>query len=210
VTEHRNWLEIPEVVTQMQLAAEWAGKQAAAQFAWSAQERIGFSDWFPFESPLEAMFWLWWEAATHGCGRDSYGGRLDLSQQREVEAGGQRYRLDFVVGVVHETVCRYASVEVTFPKIAVEVDGHGFHEKTPEQVAWRNQRDRALQQDGWIVFHFSWSEVIENGARCVDQVVSHAIRCLQECDKEAWIRHDKRHPEAVNRAIESLRSEEQK
>ena len=51
--------------------------------------------------------------------------------------------------------------------IAVELDGHDFHERTKEQVTYRNQRDRLLQAAGWAVFHFSGSELYRGQMECV-------------------------------------------
>jgi hypothetical protein len=45
-------------------------------------------------------------------------------------------------------------------KIAVELDGHDFHERTKEQVKLRDRRDRVLQRHGWIVLHISGSELV--------------------------------------------------
>lgn len=47
-------------------------------------------------------------------------------------------------------------------RILVELDGHDFHEKTKEQVTYRNQRDRDLQMEGWKVLHYSGSELHRN------------------------------------------------
>jgi hypothetical protein len=58
--------------------------------------------------------------------------------------------------------------------IGVELDGHTFHEKTLEQVTYRNQRDRALQQIGWRVYHFSFAEFTKNPRESILEVVEHA------------------------------------
>ncbi len=44
-------------------------------------------------------------------------------------------------------------------KIAVELDGFEFHEKTKEQAISDKERDRNLQQEGYFVARFSGSEV---------------------------------------------------
>ena len=92
-------------------------------------------------------------------------------------ACGRRYRLDFVVilsgyDINHEI----ESLGLRWVPFAIEVDGHGFHEKTPDQVAYRNQRDRDLMESGWTVFHFSWSEMTERPEVCVTEVVEAANR----------------------------------
>jgi hypothetical protein len=43
--------------------------------------------------------------------------------------------------------------------VAVECDGHAFHDTTPEQAAWDRARDRALQAVGWSVARFTGTEI---------------------------------------------------
>lgn len=107
------------------------------------------------ESPLEEAFWRCWCAVA--VGRDYY---LGLTPQVEVRP----YRLDFAV------VSRFAK----FPRIAIELDGHEFHEATKAQATWRNRRDRALQASGWTVFRISGSEFWHRPYESVDEVYTHA------------------------------------
>jgi hypothetical protein len=55
-------------------------------------------------------------------------------------------------------------------RLAVEVDGHEFHEKTKEQAARDKRRDRELQQEGWNVFRFTGSEVWRDPFDCCAQI----------------------------------------
>jgi very-short-patch-repair endonuclease len=55
-------------------------------------------------------------------------------------------------------------------RLAVEVDGHEFHEKTKDQAARDKRRDRELQQEGWNVFRFTGSEVWRVPFGCCDQI----------------------------------------
>lgn len=96
----------------------------------------------PFESPLEEAFFFCWHVVDRCGGSDA--GRTRLRWQVPVDG----YRLDFQV----------VSDVPGFPQIAIELDGHEFHERTKEQVALRNSRDRALTARGWKVFHISGSE----------------------------------------------------
>jgi very-short-patch-repair endonuclease len=109
------------------------------------------------ESPIEVVFWLWFYTL---CGFNDKASEITHACQWEVEAGGRTYRLDFAVPMV---------------KIAVELDGHDFHEKTKEQVTYRNMRDRDLQAAGWTVLHFSGSEVYRNGAQAATDVINLAL-----------------------------------
>jgi len=51
-------------------------------------------------------------------------------------------------------------------KIAVELDGHDFHERTKEQAIRDKSRDRELQLLGWKVVRFAGSEVCRDAAHC--------------------------------------------
>jgi len=68
-----------------------------------------------------------------------------------------RYRLDFAIVLDRKF-------------IAIEVDGHDFHERTKEQAARDKARDRALITAGWTVLRFSGSEVWRDAFRCVQEV----------------------------------------
>lgn len=120
------------------------------------------------ESPIEAAFWIWWRALHNIDEMLRVGHSLDLQPQVDVETSdGSRYRLDFAV------------VEY---RVAIELDGHDFHERTKEQVAHRNTRDRKLQADGWTVLHISGSEMFRDPLNSVEAVYS--ICC--EKVKESW------------------------
>lgn len=67
------------------------------------------------------------------------------------------YRLDFGIGI-----------EGT--RVAVELDGHEWHEKTKEQAARDKRRDRILSTHGWLVLHFTGSEIFRDVRRCVKEV----------------------------------------
>jgi hypothetical protein len=115
------------------------------------------------ESPLEAAFRVWWEAVSIALQPMA---RLRLCPQREVVVDGKVYRLDFVVAPWGETWGRIRDdaqrFGLPFPEFAIELDGHDFHERTKEQVALRDRRDRDLQNAGWRVLHFSGAEFHRN------------------------------------------------
>ena len=57
-------------------------------------------------------------------------------------------------------------------RIAVECDGHAFHERTKEQVRRDRARERTLILDGWIVLRFTGSEIHANVNDCAGDVYS--------------------------------------
>jgi len=119
-----------------------------------------------FDSPLEVMFWTWWEAAI--ALDDSITDHITLVPQAEVIVSGKLFRVDFVVQPIQPEI----ALAPEWVPIAVEVDGHGFHERTREQVMYRDQRDRALQSAGWRVFHFSFGEFTAKPLPSVSEVIN--------------------------------------
>jgi len=54
--------------------------------------------------------------------------------------------------------------------VAVECDGHEFHQKTKHQVVKDNERQLALQTMGYDVIRFSGSQIYDNPMLCVKKV----------------------------------------
>lgn len=57
--------------------------------------------------------------------------------------------------------------------IAIEIDGHDYH-KTKTQRSQDNQREREIKlalPSNWIFIRFTGSEIFQNPARCVDEVL---------------------------------------
>jgi len=52
------------------------------------------------------------------------------------------------------------------PELAIEIDGHDFHERTKEQAARDKHRDRRLAASGRLVFRFTGSEVFADANGC--------------------------------------------
>lgn len=87
-----------------------------------------------------------------------------LVAQHEVAVAGHNYRLDFAIISWERGQRDYAH------RVAIEVDGHDFHERTKEQAARDRSRDRALTAAGWLVIRFTGSEVWRDPVACVAQV----------------------------------------
>ncbi len=60
--------------------------------------------------------------------------------------------------------------ETTASKVIVELDGHDFHERTPEQARSDKSRDRELQRLGWRVMRFTGREVLDDPEQCLHEV----------------------------------------
>lgn len=164
------FLTIPEVDRHVYWAAEELARITNEGFVEQMKGTLD-SEYGPqLESPLEVIFWIWWKALTEPNGAERY---LWLCPQWEVTVAEQTFRLDFGIQLPDAEMSQDLSMAgLRWRPIAVELDGHAFHEKTLEQVTRRNLRDRLLQQAGWTVFHFSWSELTTDPANKVWEVVS--------------------------------------
>jgi hypothetical protein len=71
------------------------------------------------------------------------------------------YRLDFAI--------------IGDRKVAVECDGHDFHDRTKEQAARDKSRDRRLIADGWTVLRYTGSEIHKDAAKCAAEAIAIAM-----------------------------------
>lgn len=60
--------------------------------------------------------------------------------------------------------------------LAIEVDGHDFHERTKEQAQRDRSRDRELTAAGWRVLRFTGREVYQDAGKCVREVLAVVAR----------------------------------
>jgi very-short-patch-repair endonuclease len=76
--------------------------------------------------------------------------------------------------------------------VAVECDGHAFHERNKEQAARDKSRDRDLAMMGICILRFTGSEIYRDANACVQQV----FQLLEERTRAAF---DRRYPrESLN------------
>lgn len=85
-----------------------------------------------------------------------------VTTQRVVECPQGSYRLDIAVEYDDEP---------TWPKLAIETDGHEWHERSKEQAARDKARDRSLAAEGWTVLRYTGSEVWKEPGRCADEAL---------------------------------------
>lgn len=62
------------------------------------------------------------------------------------------------------------------PMVAVECDGHDYHERTKEQARRDRARDRAIQMMGIASLRFTGSEINEDPCGCALQVLDYLDR----------------------------------
>lgn len=133
----------------------------------------------PFvESPIELMMLLglevaalvFWKSDSGICWlpptrKEPYGDNYSyyvVPQYRlKTEAGNYRVDLMIVDG------------KTLGPRLAIECDGHDFHERTKIQAKKDKSRDRAIQLLGIPVYRFTGSEVYANAVGCAVEVLKH-------------------------------------
>ena len=55
-------------------------------------------------------------------------------------------------------------------RVAIECDGHDFHERTKEQARRDRERDRLLQERGIHILRFTGSEIYKSPSACAQKV----------------------------------------
>lgn len=96
--------------------------------------------------------------------RSADDGQVLFVPQLEVDTDGPRYRLDIAVLDVNAD-------KTLRQKIAIECDGHEFHDRTKEQATRDRARDRALQSHGWKVLRFTGSDIVRGPTWAAAEVI---------------------------------------
>lgn len=121
----------------------------------------------PIESKLlralldcrDDRFGFWYEDGWYGQSAD------DVQEVCiEANAAAAQYRCDFLLSIAGGDEFR----------LAIECDGHDFHDRTKQQAAYDRSRDRELFALGVFTIRFTGSEIHHSAERCVSDV----LRCL--------------------------------
>ncbi len=97
-------------------------------------------------------------------------GSYVINPQNEIETVTGKYRVDFLI---------IAILENGNFSLAVECDGHDFHEKTKVQAARDKQRDRSLKLAGVDIIHFTGSEIVADAKKCALEVM-HQLEAMSD------------------------------
>lgn len=89
-------------------------------------------------------------------------------QQTFMGASGKVYRTDFFINAFVSGANGQDGI-LSVP-VAVECDGHDFHEKTKEQAIRDKKRDRDFIAAGVPVLHFTGREIWRDPSRCVGEI----------------------------------------
>lgn len=124
------------------------------------------------ESPIESAFLAQFCAAAvewgYALGRSPKPWTIAVKPQAWVD----RFRVDFII-----TYDFFGSII----EVAVECDGHDFHERTKQQAARDRARDRALQSVGYDIFRFTGSELNHDARACATEVLDRIMDFQTAC-----------------------------
>lgn len=113
------------------------------------------------ESPIEQMLFVTIAHSTRDIAR-KFGINHKVEFSILPQENADPYRIDIGLSI-------FIDGEIII-RIAVECDGHDYHEKTKEQAARDKARDRELTKQGYIVVRFTGSEIYKDPWKCADQV----------------------------------------
>lgn len=116
------------------------------------------------ESPIEAMLF---NALTYVISAGYFQASEVGSFRHPVHLGQQvvegDYRIDITLCAPHIGL-----------RVAIECDGHAFHERTPEQAERDKRKDRALTSAGWMVIRFTGREIYRDPFACAYDAINAA------------------------------------
>ena len=133
---------------------DWLKRRVAKDFERELKHTIDFHG---VTSPIEQIFLMEWNFARV---EERYS--VILEPQRQVTTVRGEFAVDFLI--------RPRSHDVGTSEIVIELDGHDFHEKTPQQATRDKSRERAIMRSGKSVLRFTGYEIIRNARGCVQEV----------------------------------------
>lgn len=146
-----------EIKSDISSRLAWLKKQMAENFENDIMNIINLHE---ITSPIEQLFLMEWK---FGKFDERFGVRLIPQKHIETEKG--KYKVDFNISPLDSSD--------PYINVAIEIDGHDFHEKTKQQVAKDKKRDRSLIRAGLTVLRFSGSEVFYSPRSCINEIVDY-------------------------------------
>lgn len=148
-------------------------------------ECVGLSDLIAVaeesESPIESAIGIELKRCVHSLDRADRNTGWFLGQQARVLIDGTIVaRLDFVIlGCKWDegSICPYFAHQ-PHVVLAIECDGHDFHEKTKEQARRDKSRDRLLMANGIHTIRFTGSEVFRRAQVLWESDIDPVLRSL--------------------------------
>lgn len=144
------------------------------------------------QSPIEdmlagALAWVDkdWGGMPQFCYADSpsdaiqvFGSRPEIQFWIAPQAKIAGYKADFLLWFSYERVVA---------GVAIECDGHAFHERTKEQASRDKKRDREILKAGFPVVRFSGSDIFKSPADCAEQVADLLNDALDRVSRAAGL-----------------------
>lgn len=98
-----------------------------------------------------------------------------------------RYRVDFRIE-------RFGNYGHSTGVVLVELDGHEFHDKDKKQRSYEKARDRYLAKSGFVVLHFTGSDVVADPYK----VAHEALDAVQSYGGVGCETYDKQNPFGID------------
>lgn len=107
--------------------------------------------------------------------------QLELIKQEPVFIDGKKYIPDFLFdGSQADCYDSPKTERVRGIKVAIECDGHEFHQKTKLQVARDNERELALKMHGYDVIRFSGSQIYNDPLGCAEKAFKYITNLIEQ------------------------------
>ena len=137
------------------------------------------------ESPIEAMF----GAGVVLFGNDGYNDiQFSFSPETRFDPDwGTNFAPQVTVAEYRADFLFKVCFEGSFRMLAVECDGHDYHERTADQAARDRSRDRRLLTNGVHVLRFTGREIVRDIEACIDDLSGALGRLAEELLVEAGI-----------------------
>lgn len=133
------------------------------------------------QSPIESLFYI----ALNFVNKTSFLCRFSTLQHYTIghherllifpQHSVGKYKADFVVfyGIVSNEEEKNVSYDGKW--VAVELDGHQFHEMSEPQRRYEKERDRFFQKEGYLVFRYTGSEIFKNPIKSAAEVMAYLV-----------------------------------
>jgi len=86
-----------------------------------------------------------------------------------------RFCPQYKVGVYRIDIALFLELGSNSYKLAIECDGHDYHERTEKQARRDKKKDRYLQSQGWLIARFTGSEIYKNPCKCLEKAIDMVI-----------------------------------
>ena len=174
---------IPENVQKViDYAAQVSGRKAEEYFRDDMENLIHDN---VIDSPIEQLFWVALHAVSSAQGYAVNPGPVlnstttlmpgvYISPQVKID----QFRIDFIVSYVG-----YKGIDGPIT-VAVELDGHQFHDRDKVQRSYEKRRDRYLTRNGYRPMHYTGSDVVANPFGVAFEVLEFVVGGLPYTDAE--------------------------